>query len=859
MPPSLWTDTYSELKEKTNRVTTWLVENARSPQRSSGGTSAGSTVSVKELLSLAESLLDADPPVDIHPSVIQAAQTAVAGRIRCSKWFSAQTGLTPDLERSNRSHCYFNKALQKILQILLSLPVTQPSPTDSQVAITMSGEQTQLPSFEGLTVEDPTDYKLETDSGPAESSSTAAARGPMPPSTTESEPSLPTVSGPEYTIEHPADEWLTALSCMLQDIHTFQEYIRKLCLDYKHGNVDGGTFSMTANTAVDCVGRMEAQFLESFPHFKGNLDYLDLFEDEARQGQGKAKKVPKSVNTDDIGQHVFSLARAAIEKWITNYNLTAEVPRTLMGEVVDVERTRADYIFLIDMLTKMEYLGKLCQADENQGLDVPLLDKLSYIAATLAYDARNGDYAIPLHAIFAGQIYLDMHHVLGDKNNTGFQILRIAANKHRQTIKAYQEFTRTTYANRTNPGANIEMERVSGWMTTWVGEDIVRVLATESGERAVKKGLVSNIEEAVAIGEPYDLFRNHPWLCGAIRFSLDCLVNAIGHRQWNYYKYPNPLAHVYNAALQEGFVEEPWLDMEKVLDMHPSRHIFIGTRPKKHDQHGSQYDFAGGISPVTFSKKRRTDRTILRKKSERPALDIIACASRVLFTYTLPNAEIVDVRFPPLEVILQKEPPKISSAWLEESEKLRQKWLEQRKPLSPIEMMDYCKNRLLGERDALRFNYLGLVQHCHHWGRKLVHLCYHICTDFEYVDAKVLEQVDHVESGCFSSGWLACMSYDHRHQHSNKPVVDAVAKLLIDMIKTAGDKECKALQFTYLMEERLADKPSIEPTPGPAIAKQQPPGLPVSEGKAEEKGGPAPTAKDDAAKKRMAKGLASLY
>ncbi|KAL8662143.1 MAG: hypothetical protein Q9202_004966 [Teloschistes flavicans] len=648
----------------------------------------------------------------------------------------------------------------------------------------MSRDQIELPRFQSLDIEDTSGDDSDSKNAPAESSGTAAE---VPVRSRATKDPLPISSAPEYTVEAPEDEWLTVLACALDDMHRLQDRIRGLCQDYKYGEIDCGTLSMTANTAVDMVGQLEAQFLESFPRFKGGLEHLDRFEQHARQTRGQPSSIPNSINTDDIGQLVYSLPRRAIESWQID---PTGMPIRPLDHAEEPYQTLIDCKLLVTMMQQMYDLGIIWMKTDARMVRMPILDKLSYIAARLGDDADHERFTIPLHAIFAAQIFLEINHTLGDKCSKGFQDLQLATGKHRQIIEGYQRFSKSVYAKRIIPNEQKALQETLSLIEEWVTKDMVNDLRRASEQNPVK---------------PMELLKNHPWLCGAVRLTVDLLLSKTGINQWNSYSYAIPLAQLYNAAWQQGFLDAQWADMEKIFDMHPPKHIFAGSRPTKGSQYGPQYACAEGVSPVTFAKNRRAESVIYNKAAKERRLVHLARLTSLYLDHTNPNDTILCLRPPLLDKMLEEEPYKINSVHLERSEILRRKWLEQRQSLSPDEMITYAKERLLGERDSLRFNYLGLSQRCHHIGRQLVQPIHDLLIESKQWGRADAVKRDTDEKGIPNTTYFACESYEM--QSPRDPIREKVTELLNGAVSTEGDVESKALSTTYQMDSRTAATP----------------------------------------------------
>ncbi|KAL8700737.1 MAG: hypothetical protein Q9201_005282 [Fulgogasparrea decipioides] len=834
-------------------------ENPQTPEKNHGDSKAKgpAVISVNELVILAKTLLMTDKLIDIPRSIVDAAKSSVAARTRCSDWFAQQSVEQPDLEGSKQTHAYFNKALKDVLDILLEVSERQCPVEDSRGSRVMSENRRRKVNYsdlemEGLTMDDPQNDDDGQEKVAVDSSAMAKA-APAQPALTETllPISIPAGSStnPDYHLQDPANEWHVAVDCLLTELHSIQAYVTDACIAYKEGRLDHITLAMTTNTAVDLAGQAEAKFLESHAESVGILRFLDDFEDEIRKAQGLEPNVEGAVHVDSVGHFVFSIARRALENFYRSCR--HEPPRRSepRGPLPQCKQAASDLGLLTRMMPEITFFQMLfpliTRVDASK---IPMLDKFSYIVAAISRKARSTQSEhFPLHAILAAQLFIDIHHILGNSKSRGVQELKIAALRHKRTIEHYKQFATSVYGSR----AASDSEAMDGILRTiqdWILGDLIAENKKVVAKRAkVSPGWADPTSDLVQL-TPFELLENHPWLCGTVRFSLEFMAHDLGLSQWQKYSYGGPWAHIYNAASQEGYLAAAWTDMDKIFDMHPSTDIFIGTKPNRRDDYKTQYDMAAGLSAVNLAKDRKAKKIVHNGRVT--ALGESAPICRLFFEHIESENEILAVRSPLLEATLRAEPSKSPLSLSKASETLRRQWVGAQS-LTPTQMLEYIRLSFIEERDQLRFDYIGLHQRCHELGWDLIGEMDKSNEKHWYSDLEWLKR-DEIEYGIRNTAWFVLLCFQKDHERSHAPMLQATVNLLDNMIKAKGNTECLKLDIDSQLEARLAEKAmQVAPASTQAKSKEQP--------KEEEKTTTPAAQPEGSIQKRMAKGLAGLY
>ncbi|KAL8731394.1 MAG: hypothetical protein Q9181_004332 [Wetmoreana brouardii] len=884
MLPAALMYSYESLKRDTNYVSTWLViaaeslgkevdkhaatqgssstktkdkggkqkENPQTPEKNHSGSKAKgpAVISVNELVTLAKTLLVTDKAIYIPRSIIDAAKSSVAARSRCSDWLAQQSGEQPDLEESNQTHAYFNKALKDVLDILLQVRERQRLIEDSRESSDMSENRRRKVSYSDLEMEDLTmdDPQNDGNHGQEKVAVDDSTGAPLP-------ISIPAGSGttPDYHLQDPANEWHIAVDCLLTELHSIQAYVTDACIAYKEGRLDNITLAMTANTAVDIAGQAEAKFLESHAKFVGNLRFLDDFEDEIRKARGLEPKVEGAVHVDSVGQFVFSIARLALENFYSSCR--HEPPRRSepRGPPPQCKQAASDLDLLRCMMPELTFFRVLFPL--ATGVDfskTPMLDKFSYIVAEIPRTVRSRQSEhFPLHAIFAAQLFIDIHYILGDSKDRGLQELKIAALRHKRTIEQYKRFATSMYGSEATSDSKT-MDGILRTIQDWILGDLVANNKEAMAKQAKASGRSDPTSDIVQL-TPFELLENHPWLCGTIRFSLEFMVHDLGLSQWQKYCYGSPLGHIYNAFSQEeGYLAAAWTDMDKVFDMHPSTDFFIGTRPNRGDDYKTQYDMAAGLSVINLAKDRKAKKIVHNGRVT--ALRESAPICRLFFEHIGSENESLAVRSPLLEATLRIEPRKSPSSMSKASETLRRQRVGGQS-LTPTQMLEYTKLSFIEERDQLRFDYIGLHQRCHQLGWDLIGEMDKSNEIHGYRELEWLKK-DKIEHGIRNTAWFVLLCFQKDHERSHAPMLQATFNLLNVMIKAKGNAECIKLDTDSQFAACLAEK-AMQASPASTHGKFKEQSKEQSK---EEKKTTTPAAQPEGSvQKRMAKGLAGLY
>lgn len=118
----------------------------------------GSTIDENELdlweyLSLARTVSEGHPPVEVPKNIVQSLRSIVGRRKKCAKWFAQQSGNNSH-ESSNSSHAHAITIFEQVLRLLSPRDVDAVEKNQDKVAASVSRDPRLTNLFAALDVED---------------------------------------------------------------------------------------------------------------------------------------------------------------------------------------------------------------------------------------------------------------------------------------------------------------------------------------------------------------------------------------------------------------------------------------------------------------------------------------------------------------------------------------------------------------------------------------------------------------------------------------------------------------------------------------------------------------------------------
>ena len=262
LPEHMWS-TYHTYKAATNYCTNWLVETAADAGYNVSkflvksvnckpGTSAPIVLQTRDFVDLARAVKAASPPVKEPRKVLRKIGLALRARRLCAAWFSGHDG-DSETQKRNQTHCHFIEILEQVLEILEPLLTQQDARVKAQYhppsVVDEQDESSPTNIYDNL-VSQTEQLAVEVDV-----KNSVPSKDPGQPTTREIKI--------EDLDECNAENAFLAAYCLLADLYRLRAQVRKTWTEYQTGKCSIDYAALMANTAIELVEALEADFYDS--------------------------------------------------------------------------------------------------------------------------------------------------------------------------------------------------------------------------------------------------------------------------------------------------------------------------------------------------------------------------------------------------------------------------------------------------------------------------------------------------------------------------------------------------------------------------------------------------------------------
>ncbi|KAJ3542223.1 hypothetical protein NM208_g4219 [Fusarium decemcellulare] len=249
-----------------------------------------------------------------------------------------------------------------------------------------------------------------------------------------------------------------------------------------------------------------------------------------------------------------------------------------------------------DAALLLDYLVELIIAIRDLP-DYPVEDEFMRIVAEF-----DKTHHISLSLVFAVQIFLDIHHKLGDKARKCYNIMVDEVDEMRSGLESHVELHKNI-KSWTWPAANDDALQALLRKTKLMGKDPVY---------ARMKKMYRDLGEPVpAKQEANGILIYSPVLAGLYLFELRRDMHDMGIAVANAWASIVPVAHLYNALGQEGLLKGQWRDMEWMLKIVDNADLWVGgQRPDTPKDYFQKFSIQFGMSTASLVPNRRHKNTL---------------------------------------------------------------------------------------------------------------------------------------------------------------------------------------------------------------------------------------------------------
>ncbi|KAK8235720.1 hypothetical protein HDK90DRAFT_466052 [Phyllosticta capitalensis] len=704
MFPFALRSTYSQYKEDTDAVASWLARTARrcgytgklSRAKAKKNAKQPATqpkhylVSTSAFTTLAKYIAESkDPVAEASSTFVEALDRAISLRREFSR---SMANLNKINRPSTKAHAHFVSVLEEVKRILRNLKTT-PLKEDRASKLTNS--------FSALAVQEP-----------AESQPDASSTNGM----AEPEPE------PEFEADQFEDpnELYIAFKLLVEDVHSIRKAVKEIWAGYGGGKYRSVAAALATNTAIDFARGLEEDIspvIEKYGGFKKiYIGWWHAICNTQGHGVNERQEPGDDMNflayddADTVMFPTFRLLESFLDVVKEDLSTIPIAKPGFYGRVdytgdweskTSRQKWQSDKSLLLQVLGSLSAVIRLAG---NGGQGVLAEDELIR-GLSIAIKTRE----VHLWNILAAQILLDIHHILREDVFRPFQELHAVGEHLTQSIDKNLG-TKTQHPNwpRSNDQALREIRDIAH---DWVIVDSVKNNLRRVG--------------CPVLPESHYYFKNNPVFCGLFQYSLQMrfhIVSVDFVNAWGSVLYAR---HLYNILKQEKLLTNKWEDMELLSMLQPDSVAFGGNAPTDREGFLKRYAIMMGAPASSFTPDAR--RTSLQPGYGRTGVEHQVPLARVFMHRYCELSGRVDFTPDEVKKILEKiitHPHELQQArrlttarWFARARALRR--------LTIPELLEKLATALMGETGAPEFQFDYLQMHFTSWS--MLELANRIC------------------------------------------------------------------------------------------------------------------------------------
>lgn len=430
------------------------------------------TIKVKDFTALAECIARfRKPAVQVPVTIVKALNRAIELRQQHNIWSrdQAESKMLPNAE-SDESHSHFLGILESTRETLKSrMPsdmlndfLSEPSQATGRVQSEKQVNGKIGNMFGNLDIEEPSQTFVDAPD-------------------IETTIGIKTVNEPNYEAEklQSLEEQYLAAYCLFQDVKIIRSFLGQLWANYKDGALSLVSVSITTNTAVDFVRRMEQDILQQFPDMSDYQSIVELFyksqclyrghDPNGRQRAGDFFNFEVYDLTEEVMMPTY-IVLEALQKAARPGQIPLYKPGFFGVRDTSTEWTQKS-------ARDKSYDDRLILTEAFP--DLMLLSTVTTRFALAEDELMRGirqvapGKIIPLWLVFATQCFLDIQHALGRDVAHGHTELQRTANTIRASIQQNLRFHESLRTETWPRGCDTDFSRSLTIIEEWVGQDLV--------------------------------------------------------------------------------------------------------------------------------------------------------------------------------------------------------------------------------------------------------------------------------------------------------------------------------------------------------------------------------------------------
>lgn len=512
--------------------------------------------------------------------VLEDLRQTITSRRRSADWYQSQSVNDPSLEQSNRSHRYFNGILDELLGVLASArPKGKATVPMEPIAISEGGldsHPVKQSSFDILELESLVIADQHEDKATEPETTSSPEPKPTKPQTKKSQAKKPQTKK-TYLLQDPKDDVPVAVFKMFADLHQVRKHVHERLERYRTHSLSLVSVSAVISCAIGLVRRIEKEFMDSFPQLTSWEKVMDTMV-TSTQFEGISTGSLVYTETaylrslyclpfEELRRFRESLVRGTMVE-----HLCGHVPmlRVEGSQIDNQDNWKVDKIILHEFLHEILSVGFAQSLPPGDDLTQEIVEVLK-------------DRPIHLWVVFGLQIFLDTQRILGISLDFSLNLTVLIIALGEEITRPFREFKASCDTLGVNNDLYIKNAQVASKRHfSKEKQDEIRKDRTELNKWITDDIYLRQRQSHPELGpaNPFFFLSHNLVVCGLLQFATLLRSQRRGITIINMSSYAVALAHLYNAARNEGYLPSCWSDMENLIVLY-GNHIFVGGPPTK--------------------------------------------------------------------------------------------------------------------------------------------------------------------------------------------------------------------------------------------------------------------------------------
>ncbi|KAK8179011.1 hypothetical protein BC567DRAFT_284952 [Phyllosticta citribraziliensis] len=444
---------------------------------------------------------------------------------------------------------------------------------------------------------------------------------------------------PEYKADQFEDplEVYFAFRCLLEDVHKIRKAVAEIWVGFKGGKYRSVSAALATNTAIDFARQLEQDISGALENCGGFEKIYCAWWFAICDGKGYDVDYRQKPG-DDMNFITYDDADPVM---FPTYLLLKNFLSVVQEDPKMIPISKPGYFGKVDYTGDWNSKAPRKKYESDKVLLPELLDSLMALIRMAGEKEKGLRIAVEtrkicLWNVLSVQILLDIHHCLRGDVVRAFSELKGVGTHLSQSIDNNLE--RNNHCPTWPASKDSALIEVRESIRDWVENDLVHNFLQRHGSPST-------------LGE-HCHFKNNPIFCGLFQYTLQMRFHVIGvdyANSWGAILYAR---HLYNALKQEKILEKRWTDMHLLSLLQPDETAFGSKAPKDRKDFLKRYAIMDGVSAASYPPEAR--RLIQRSQSGLKGFKYQARLARVFMHRYCEGSGRVDFSPDELKKIMEK-------------------------------------------------------------------------------------------------------------------------------------------------------------------------------------------------------------